>query len=214
MLLSVRELLVRQRTQLVNAMRGHAAEMGVVAPLGAKGVGELQTAIAAADEAAVPAKQAIALLGGEAGRIVWAMMPSGEDLPAAAGGGLSARLPRVQGFEGKMLIGRSDGPHNPCRVAAVKVSHPFGRGSRNPSGPAARAPQTGRTHDRNRTAAEFFLPTPCTNRAVHTPSYSCRIMRLRLCASPGSTGTEPGRASRRRRRGRSAGRPGTAFRRG
>jgi transposase len=32
MLLSVRELLVRQRTQLVNAMRGHAAEMGVVAP--------------------------------------------------------------------------------------------------------------------------------------------------------------------------------------
>jgi transposase len=34
MLLSVRELLVRQRTQPVNAMRGHAAEMGVVAPLG------------------------------------------------------------------------------------------------------------------------------------------------------------------------------------
>jgi transposase len=28
MLLAVRELLVRQRTQLVNAMRGHAAEMG------------------------------------------------------------------------------------------------------------------------------------------------------------------------------------------
>src|SRR5437868_7498187 len=28
MLLSVRELLVRQRTQLVNAVRGHAAEMG------------------------------------------------------------------------------------------------------------------------------------------------------------------------------------------
>src|SRR5665213_3183216 len=32
MLLSVRELLVRQRTQLVNALRGHAAEFGVVAP--------------------------------------------------------------------------------------------------------------------------------------------------------------------------------------
>ncbi len=28
---------VRQRTQLANAMRGHAAEMGVVAPLGEKG---------------------------------------------------------------------------------------------------------------------------------------------------------------------------------
>ncbi len=71
MLLSVRELLVRQRTQLVNAMRGHAAEMGVVAPLGGKGLAELQTEIAAADEAAVPAaaKQAIALLGREAERI-------------------------------------------------------------------------------------------------------------------------------------------------
>ena len=71
MLLSVRELLVRQRTQLVNAMRGHAAEMGVVAPLGEKGLGELRAEVAAADEAAVPAaaKQAIALLGREAERI-------------------------------------------------------------------------------------------------------------------------------------------------
>jgi transposase len=29
--LSARELLVRQRTQLVNAVRGHAAEFGIVA---------------------------------------------------------------------------------------------------------------------------------------------------------------------------------------
>jgi transposase len=67
MLLSVRELLVRQRTQLVNAMRGHAAEMGVVAPLGEKGLAELRSEIAAADDATVPApaKQAIALLGRE-----------------------------------------------------------------------------------------------------------------------------------------------------
>jgi transposase len=71
MLLSVRELLVRQRTQLVNAVRGHAAEMGVVAPLGEKGLKELQTEIATADEAALPAaaKQAIALLSREAERI-------------------------------------------------------------------------------------------------------------------------------------------------
>jgi transposase len=40
MLLSVRELLVRQRTQMTNAVRGHAAEMGAVAPLGEKGVRE------------------------------------------------------------------------------------------------------------------------------------------------------------------------------
>ena len=71
MLLSVRELLVRQRTQLVNAMRGHAAEMGVVAPLGEKGLAELRAEIATADDAAVPtaAKQAIALLGREADHI-------------------------------------------------------------------------------------------------------------------------------------------------
>ena len=71
MLLSVRELLVRQRTQLVNAMRGHAAEMGIVAPLGEKGLAELQAEIATADDAGVPpaAKQAIALLGREADHI-------------------------------------------------------------------------------------------------------------------------------------------------
>jgi transposase len=71
MLLSVRELLVRQRTQLVNAMRGHAAEMGIVAALGEKGLAELRSAIAAADDSVVPAaaKQAIALLGREVWRI-------------------------------------------------------------------------------------------------------------------------------------------------
>jgi transposase len=71
MLLSVRELLVRQRTQLVNALRGHAAEIGIVAPLGEKRLAELRTEVAAADDAAVPsaAKQAIALLGQEVERI-------------------------------------------------------------------------------------------------------------------------------------------------
>ena len=273
MLLSVRELLVRQRTQLVNAMRGHAAEMGVVAPLGGKGLAELQTEIAAADEAAVPAaaKQAIALLGreaerietrlraidttlmqqhranpvsrrlaaipgigpiaalsftlrvdptqfasarhfsawlglvprecstgrqaapgrhqpgrqraaaaaadagrdgghpacqaGSASRLAMAAEPAGPQaaqarrrglgqqngphrvghddkrggLPASAGAGLIACLPRGQGSREKMLIGRSDDPQNPCRVAASKVALPFGSGSRNPSGPAAAA---------------------------------------------------------------------------
>ncbi|MBN9563932.1 MAG: IS110 family transposase, partial [Alphaproteobacteria bacterium] len=37
MLSSVQELLTRQRTQLVNALRGHAAEFGLVAPLGLRG---------------------------------------------------------------------------------------------------------------------------------------------------------------------------------
>ena len=61
--LSARELLVRQRTQLVNAVRGHAAGFGIVA---AKNIGHLPAlpeAIVA--EAAVPdaAKEMLAFLG-------------------------------------------------------------------------------------------------------------------------------------------------------
>ena len=71
MLLSVRELLVRQRTQLVNALRGHATELGLVAPVGNKGLGQLQAEIATATDEIVPAeaKQALAMLGGEIARI-------------------------------------------------------------------------------------------------------------------------------------------------
>lgn len=71
MLLTVRELLVRQRTQLVNALRGHATELGLVAPVGDKGLAQLQAEIATAPDAMVPvaAKQALALLGREIARI-------------------------------------------------------------------------------------------------------------------------------------------------
>ena len=71
MLLSVRELLVRSRTQLVNALRGHASELGLVAPQGEKGLARLQSEIATADTAEVPpaARQALKMLGGEIGRI-------------------------------------------------------------------------------------------------------------------------------------------------
>ena len=61
MLLTVRELLSRQRTQLINALRGHAAEFGLVAPRGDKGVADL---LAAAQEG-LPAlaREALTLLG-------------------------------------------------------------------------------------------------------------------------------------------------------
>jgi transposase len=36
-----RDLLLRQRTQTINALRGHMAEIGIVAPTGAEGVGTL-----------------------------------------------------------------------------------------------------------------------------------------------------------------------------
>ncbi len=61
--LSARELLVRQRTQLVNAVRGHAAEFGIVA---AKGTSQLPAPLeVVAAEEAVPdaAQQMLAFLG-------------------------------------------------------------------------------------------------------------------------------------------------------
>ena len=60
--LSARDLLVRQRTQLVNAVRGHAAEFGVIAAKGIAQVGPLLAKIAEAD---VPraAKETLAHLG-------------------------------------------------------------------------------------------------------------------------------------------------------
>lgn len=65
MVLKVRELLVKQRTQLVNALRGHAAEFGIVA---AKGVGNataLATRVAADPAVPAAAQEMIAVLGAE-----------------------------------------------------------------------------------------------------------------------------------------------------
>ena len=63
MLLSGRDLLVKQRTMLINAMRGHAAEFGVVAAKGPVKVSELLQRVHAA-EAGVPglAREILTLL--------------------------------------------------------------------------------------------------------------------------------------------------------
>jgi transposase len=45
MIFRTRDLLVRQRTQLINALRGHLAEHGIVAPQGATNVRQLALAI-------------------------------------------------------------------------------------------------------------------------------------------------------------------------
>jgi transposase len=63
MLLRARELLVRQRTQLVNALRGHATEFGLVV---GKGIGKVDALLAAvAANPAVPelARETMAFLG-------------------------------------------------------------------------------------------------------------------------------------------------------
>ncbi len=54
MLLKTRDLLVKQRTMLINAMRGHAAEFGVIAAKGRVKVSELLQ-VAQAEAAGVPA---------------------------------------------------------------------------------------------------------------------------------------------------------------
>ncbi len=58
-----RDLLVRQRTVLVNALRGHLAEFGIVARQGAGGVGELLATLRDAEETPLPAAAKAALLG-------------------------------------------------------------------------------------------------------------------------------------------------------
>jgi transposase len=57
-----RELLVRQRTMLINAVRGHCAEFGLIAPQGALRVTELVAQIRSADDGRLPALVQSALL--------------------------------------------------------------------------------------------------------------------------------------------------------
>lgn len=61
MLHRARELLVRQRTMLVNALRGHMAELGIVAPQGIARVADLLVVLMDEDEARLPALARVAL---------------------------------------------------------------------------------------------------------------------------------------------------------
>jgi transposase len=65
MVLRVRELVVKQRTQLVNAVRGHAAEFGIVAAKGVGNAAALAARVAADPAVPAAAREMIALLGGE-----------------------------------------------------------------------------------------------------------------------------------------------------
>src|SRR6478736_4143911 len=90
-----------------------------------------------------------------------------------------------------MLIGRTDDPQNPRRVAAFEVTNPFGGGSRNPSGPAVKVPrQTGRTHDRFSHQIKFFPHTPLHSKGrPHTSTHALRsrgsmLPRIDLISRP------------------------------
>ncbi len=67
MLHRTRDLLVRQRTMLVNALRGHMAELGIVAPQGISRVGDLVAVLMGEDEFKLPklARQALSGLAAE-----------------------------------------------------------------------------------------------------------------------------------------------------
>src|SRR5438874_11583909 len=82
-----------------------------------------------------------------------------------------------------MLIGRSDDPHNPCRVVASKVALPFGSGSRNPSGPAAMCRNKQAGHTTATAPTQFFCLNPCIQGSVHTrPTVAAKrlVARARL----------------------------------
>lgn len=59
-----RELLVRQRTMPINAVRGHCAEFGLIAPQGALRMADLVEQVRSADEARLPSivKSAVPLM--------------------------------------------------------------------------------------------------------------------------------------------------------
>jgi transposase len=63
MILSVRELLVKQQTQLMNALRGHAAEFGVIAARGTTHVAALLERVAADPAVPTVARAMLAELG-------------------------------------------------------------------------------------------------------------------------------------------------------
>lgn len=98
MLLAVRELLVRQRTQLVNALRGHAAEFGLVAAKGDKGLAALRQEITTTAELPAAAREALELLGGEIDQIAARLVATEKTLMAQhKANGVSRMLAEIPG---------------------------------------------------------------------------------------------------------------------
>jgi transposase len=64
-MLGVRDLLVKQRTMLINAIRGHAAEFGVTAPKGPQQVPELLRRVAAEESVPALAREMLGLLASQ-----------------------------------------------------------------------------------------------------------------------------------------------------
>jgi len=65
-------LFIRQQTSVINAIRAHCAEFGLVAPVGRRGVEELLNVIANAEDEQVPAiaRACVAALGAQLHRLL------------------------------------------------------------------------------------------------------------------------------------------------
>jgi transposase len=125
MLLKVRALLVKQRTMLINAMRGHAAEFGVIAAKGAGKAGEL---LQQAHDAGAPAL-ALEMLGVLSGQV-------------------AAIEARLKALEAELMAWHREDPVSQCLATqpgigpigavsfTLKVSDP--RAGTLPPGPASR----------------------------------------------------------------------------
>ena len=86
MLHRARDLLMRQRTQLINALRAHMAELGIVAAQGREGVKELLKIIASEEDARMPVDARTSLVVLAAGlRIVVPCSERPFNNPASAG---------------------------------------------------------------------------------------------------------------------------------
>src|SRR5437870_9623432 len=64
-MLGVRDLLVKQRTMLINALRGHAAEFGVTAPKGPQQVSELLQRVAGEESVPALAREMLGVLASQ-----------------------------------------------------------------------------------------------------------------------------------------------------
>ena len=67
MLHRTRQLFIRQQTSVINAIRAHLAEFGIIAPVGRKGVAQLLAVVADASDQRVPevARACVAALGAQ-----------------------------------------------------------------------------------------------------------------------------------------------------
>jgi len=69
MALSVRELLVKQRTQLINALRGHGCEFGMISAKGTANAGKLVERVETDATLPAPAREMFVVLGREIARL-------------------------------------------------------------------------------------------------------------------------------------------------